>query len=111
MAPKVLPAVHHYQGKDHIFDQVNIAHDVNSIFSARVRMPAGGYRIFEQTEAMYVVDVNSGPYAAKEKQEDNSLKTNLEAAREIAKQLRLRDIGGIIVVDFIDQIGRASCSE
>jgi ribonuclease G len=51
---------------------------------------------------MYVVDVNSGPYAAKQKQEDNSLKTNLEAAREIAKQLRLRDIGGIIVVDFID---------
>ena len=62
----------------------------------------GGYLIFEQTEAMYVVDVNSGPYAAKQKQEDNSLKTNLEAAREIAKQLRLRDIGGIIVVDFID---------
>lgn len=62
----------------------------------------GGYLIFEQTEAMYVVDVNSGPYAAKERQEDNSLKTNLEAAREIAKQLRLRDIGGIIVVDFID---------
>ncbi|HLR89619.1 MAG TPA: Rne/Rng family ribonuclease [Balneolaceae bacterium] len=102
MAPKMLPAVHHYKGKDHIFDHVNIAHDVNSIFSSRVRMPSGGYLIFEQTEAMYVVDVNSGPYAAKEKQEDNSLKTNLEAAREIAKQLRLRDIGGIIVVDFID---------
>src|SRR5699024_3245967 len=72
------------------------------IFSPRVRMPSGGYLILEQTEAMYVVDVNSGPYAAKQKQEDNSLKTNLEAAREIAKQLRLRDIGGIIVVDFID---------
>jgi hypothetical protein len=65
-------------------------------------MPSGGYLIFEQTEAMYVVDVNSGRYAAKKVQEDNSLKTNLEAAREIAKQLRLRDIGGIIVVDFID---------
>ena len=62
----------------------------------------GGYLIFEQTEATYAVDVNSGPYAAKQKQEDNSLKT-LEAAREIAKQLRLRDIkAGIIVVDFID---------
>src|SRR5690606_10813055 len=65
-------------------------------------MPSGGYLIFEQTEAMYVVDVNSGRYAAKRDQEENSLKTNLEAAREIAKQLRLRDIGGIIVVDFID---------
>lgn len=102
IAPKMLPAVQLYKGKDHIFDHTNIGHDVNSIFSPRVRMPSGGYLIFEQTEAMYVVDVNSGPYAAKEKQEDNSLKTNLEAAREIAKQLRLRDIGGIIVVDFID---------
>lgn len=102
IAPKMLPAVQLYKGKDHVFDHVNIGHDVNSIFSPRVRMPSGGYLIFEQTEAMYVVDVNSGPYAAKEKQEDNSLKTNLEAAREIAKQLRLRDIGGIIVVDFID---------
>ncbi len=102
IAPKMLPAVQLYKGKDHVFDHVNIGHDVNSIFSPRVRMQSGGYLIFEQTEAMYVVDVNSGPYAAKEKQEDNSLKTNLEAAREIAKQLRLRDIGGIIVVDFID---------
>lgn len=102
IAPKMLPAVQLYKGKDHIFDHVNIGQDVNSIFSPRVRMQSGGYLIFEQTEAMYVVDVNSGPYAAKEKQEDNSLKTNLEAAREIAKQLRLRDIGGIIVVDFID---------
>src|SRR6056297_1064491 len=102
IAPKMLPSVELYKGRDHVFDHVNIAHDVNSIFSPRVRMPSGGYLIFEQTEAMYVVDVNSGPYAAKERQEDNSLKTNLEAAREIAKQLRLRDIGGIIVVDFID---------
>ncbi|MDX1640412.1 MAG: Rne/Rng family ribonuclease [Balneolaceae bacterium] len=102
IAPKMLPAVQLYKGKDHIFDHTNIGHDVNSIFSPRVRMPSGGYLIFEQTEAMYVVDVNSGPYAAKERQEDNSLKTNLEAAREVAKQLRLRDIGGIIVVDFID---------
>jgi ribonuclease G len=102
IAPKMLPAVQLYKGRDHIFDHVKIGQDVNSIFSPKVRMQSGGYLIFEQTEAMYVVDVNSGPYAAKEKQEDNSLKTNLEAAREIAKQLRLRDIGGIIVVDFID---------
>lgn len=102
IAPQMVPNVQHYKGKEHIFDFMKIAHDVNSIFSPRVRMKSGGYLIFEQTEAMYVVDVNSGPYAAKQKQEDNSLKTNLEAAREIAKQLRLRDIGGIIVVDFID---------
>lgn len=102
VAPQMIPNVELYNGKEHIFDYMSIAKDVDSIFSPRVRMPSGGYLIFEQTEAMYVVDVNSGPYAAKEKQEDNSLKTNLEAAREVAKQLRLRDIGGIIVVDFID---------
>ncbi|WP_421774916.1 Rne/Rng family ribonuclease [Gracilimonas sp.] len=102
IAPQMVPNVELYKGKEHIFDFMKVAHDVNSIFSPRVRMKSGGYLIFEQTEAMYVVDVNSGPYAAKKKQEDNSLKTNLEAAREVAKQLRLRDIGGIIVVDFID---------
>ncbi len=102
IAPQMVPNVELYKRKEHIFDFMKISEDVNSIFSPRVRMKMGGYLIFEQTEAMYVVDVNSGPYAAKERQEDNSLKTNLEAAREIAKQLRLRDIGGIIVVDFID---------
>jgi ribonuclease G len=102
IAPQMMPNVEMFKGKEHIFDHVGISEDVNSIFNPRVRMKMGGYLIFEQTEAMYVVDVNSGPYAAKQKQEDNSLKTNLEAAREIAKQLRLRDIGGIIVVDFID---------
>lgn len=102
IAPHMVPNVELYKRKEHIFDFMKISEDVNSIFSPRVRLKMGGYLIFEQTEAMYVVDVNSGPYAAKERQEDNSLKTNLEAAREIGKQLRLRDIGGIIVVDFID---------
>ncbi len=91
-----------YKGSEHVFDYMKISQDVESIFSPRVKMPSGGYLIFEQTEAMYVIDVNSGRYAAKKHQEDNSLRTNLEASREIAKQLRLRDIGGIIVVDFID---------
>jgi len=102
ISPELEKAVKLYKGRDHIFDSFNISNDVASIFSDRVKMPSGGYLIIEQTEAMYVVDVNSGPYAAKDQQEDNSLKTNLEAAREIAKQLRLRDLGGIIVVDFID---------
>jgi len=102
IAPSLLPNIELYKGSGHIFDHMRIMQDVESVFSPRVKMPSGGYLIFEQTEAMYVVDVNSGRYAAKKAQEDNSLKTNLEAAREIAKQLRLRDIGGIIVVDFID---------
>lgn len=102
IAPDMVKNIELYRGKEHIFEHMKIARDVESIFSPRVKMPSGGYLIFEQTEAMYVVDVNSGRYAAKKAQEDNSLRTNLEAAREIAKQLRLRDIGGIIVVDFID---------
>lgn len=102
IAPNLLSNIELYKGNAHIFDHMRIMQDVESVFSPRVKMPSGGYLIFEQTEAMYVVDVNSGRYAAKKAQEDNSLKTNLEAAREIAKQLRLRDIGGIIVVDFID---------
>jgi ribonuclease G len=102
IAPSMLPNLVLYNGSEHVFDHMKIMQDVESVFSPRVKMPSGGYLIFEQTEAMYVVDVNSGRYAAKKAQEDNSLKTNLESAREIAKQLRLRDIGGIIVVDFID---------
>ncbi|MEX2397386.1 MAG: Rne/Rng family ribonuclease, partial [Balneolales bacterium] len=102
VAPSMVPSIQLYKGSEHVFDYMKIGKDVDSVFSPRVKMPSGGYLIFEQTEAMYVVDVNSGRYAAKKNQEDNSLKTNLEAAREIAKQLRLRDIGGIIVVDFID---------
>jgi ribonuclease G len=62
----------------------------------------GGHLIIEKTEAMYVIDVNSGKYARSKDQETNSLKTNLEAAREIVRQIRLRDLGGIIVIDFID---------
>ena len=102
VAPNMVPNIELYKGSEHIFDHMKISREVDSVFSPRVKMPSGGYLIFEQTEAMYVVDVNSGRYAAKREQEENSLKTNLESAREIAKQLRLRDIGGIIVVDFID---------
>src|SRR5699024_5208577 len=69
VAPKMLPNVKLHKSRKHIFDYMGIAKDVDSIFSPRVRIPSGGYLIFEQTEAMYVVDVNSGPYAAKETQE------------------------------------------
>ena len=68
----------------------------------KVPLPSGGYLVIEHTEAMVVIDVNSGRYAKSKDQESNSLKTDLEASREIARQLRLRDIGGIIVIDFID---------
>ncbi|NTU53769.1 MAG: ribonuclease E/G [Chlorobiaceae bacterium] len=103
-APEMVKNVSLHQGKLPLFEGYGIAKDVESIFSRKVWLKSGGYIIIEHTEAMVVVDVNSGRYAAKREQEENSLKTNLEAAREIVRQLRLRDIGGIIVVDFIDMI-------
>ncbi|MBN1929020.1 MAG: ribonuclease E/G [Chlorobiaceae bacterium] len=103
-APDMVKNVSLYEGKLPLFEGYGIAKDVESIFSRKVWLKSGGYIIIEHTEAMVVVDVNSGRYAAKREQEENSLKTNLEAAREIVRQLRLRDIGGIIVVDFIDMI-------
>ena len=85
-----------------IFDTYGIEKEIETTLSRKVWLKSGGYIILEPTEAMMVIDVNSGRYAAKREQELNSLKTDLEAAREICRQLRLRDIGGIIVCDFID---------
>ena len=78
---------------------------IKSSFNKIIPLPSGGYLIIEQTEAMCVIDVNSGVHKAKKdlvESNDSILKTNTEAAKEIARQLRLRDIGGIIVIDFID---------
>ena len=85
-----------------IFDHYEIEKQIEQSMSRKVWLKSGGYLIIEHTEAMKVIDVNSGRYAAKREQELNSLRTNLEAAREICRQIRLRDLGGILVIDFID---------
>ncbi|MEJ7678785.1 MAG: ribonuclease E/G [Segetibacter sp.] len=85
-----------------IFDHYGITKQVKSAFGKTVNLPSGAYLIIEHTEALHVIDVNSGYKSVSNNQEENALQTNLEAAEEIARQLRLRDIGGIIVVDFID---------
>jgi len=85
-----------------IFDQYGITKQVKGSFGKTVNLPSGAYLIIEHTEALHVIDVNSGYKSISNNQEENALETNLEAAEEIARQLRLRDIGGIIVVDFID---------
>ena len=110
-APEMVKNVTFYQGKLPLFEGYGIAKDVESIFSRKVWLKSGGYIIIEHTEAMVVVDVNSGRYSAKREQEENSLKTNLEAAREVVRQLRLRDIGGIIVVDFIDMLDQKNAKK
>ncbi|HEY2725922.1 MAG TPA: Rne/Rng family ribonuclease, partial [Parafilimonas sp.] len=85
-----------------IFDQFGITKQVKAAFGKTVNLPSGAYLIIEHTEALHVIDVNSGYKSVSNNQEENAVATNLEAAEEIARQLRLRDIGGIIVVDFID---------
>lgn len=100
--PDLLEKIELYKSSSSIFDEFKIEEQVKTLMGRKVPLPSGGYLIIEHTEAMVVIDVNSGRYAKSKEQEQNSLKTDLEASREIARQLRLRDIGGIIVVDFID---------
>ena len=102
VSPQLLDKVEQYKDREPIFDNYGIEKEIATALSRKVWMKSGGYIIIEQTEAMVVIDVNSGRYAAKREQEQNSLRTNLEASREVARQLKLRDIGGIIVIDFID---------
>lgn len=101
-SPNLADKVEYYAGPEPLFDAFGIEKEVEKCYARKVSLPSGGYLIFDHTEAMVVVDVNSGRYAAQREQEMNSLITNLEALKEIARQIRLRDIGGMIVIDFID---------
>ncbi len=103
IAPDKVDIVKLYKGKRNIFEHFGIDKQIKSSFGKTVTIKSGVYLIIEHTEAMHVIDVNSGHRVKKEKdQEQNALEVNLESAVEIARQLRLRDMGGIIVIDFID---------
>ena len=102
IAPEKAGIVKMYNGKVPIFDNFNVTKQIKSSFGKTVNYGHGCYLIIEHTEAMHVVDVNSGNRTKENGQEQNALDTNLGAADELARQLRLRDMGGIIVVDFID---------
>ena len=102
-APQKADIVHLYKGKEPIFDYFNVTKQIKGFFGKIVTIRNGVYLVIEHTEAMHVIDVNSGHRVNKENsQEDNAFQVNIEAAKEIARQLRLRDMGGIIIVDFID---------
>ena len=90
------------KGKGAIFNKNKIEEQIEKTLKRKVWMKSGAHLVIEHTEAMVVIDVNSGRFIGKKDHETNSLKINLEAAREVARQLRLRDIGGLIVIDFID---------
>jgi ribonuclease G len=108
IAPDLVERVKLYEDTVPLFDKSKIEPEIRDLFKRRCELPSGGYIIVEPTEALVSIDVNSGRYTGKKDPEKTSLKINLEAAREIARQLRLRDVGGIIVCDFIDMETRSN---
>jgi ribonuclease G len=92
----------HYQGERPLFDLYSIEQEIEKAMSRKVELKSGGYLIFDQTEALTTVDVNTGSFVSGKNLSDTIFKTNLEAAQSIARQLRLRNLGGIIIIDFID---------
>src|SRR5581483_5075628 len=108
IAPELIERVKLYEDAVPIFDHANIEQELRDLFKRRCDLPSGGYLIIEQTEALVSIDVNSGRYTGKKDPEKTILRTNLEAAREVARQARLRDLGGIIVCDFIDMETKAN---
>ncbi|RXH44172.1 Rne/Rng family ribonuclease, partial [Streptococcus pyogenes] len=100
--PAVVERLTHYTGERPIFDLYNIEAEVERALSRRVDLKSGGYLMIDQTEAMTTIDVNTGGYVGARNFDDTIFKTNLEAAHTIARQLRLRNLGGIIIIDFID---------
>jgi ribonuclease G len=99
---KAVKPLYHYQGERPIFDFYNIEKEIERALSRKVELASGGYLIFDQTEALTTIDVNTGSFVSGKNLSDTIFKTNLEAAHSIARQLRLRNLGGIIIIDFID---------
>ncbi len=100
--PSLQSSVELYEGDEPIFDAYGIEMEVQRALSKKIWLKSGGYIVIEMTEALTAIDVNTGRYVGKRNLEETILKTNLEAVKEIAYQLRLRNIGGIIIIDFID---------
>ncbi|MCG6910447.1 MAG: Rne/Rng family ribonuclease [Deltaproteobacteria bacterium] len=100
--PSLKDSVELYEGREPIFDSYNLEGDISRALKRKVWLKSGGYIVIEHTEALVAIDVNTGRYVGKHNLEETITKTNLEAVKEIAYQIRLRDIGGIIIIDFID---------
>lgn len=100
--PEIVPVIEHYTGERPVFDIYNVEDEITKALERKVTLKSGGHLVFDQTEAMTTVDVNTGGYVGGKNLEETIFKTNLEAAQTISRQLRLRNLGGIIIVDFID---------
>ncbi len=101
-APELLPKVHLHTGDEPLFEAYGVEDEIAKALERRVPLPSGGNLVIDHAEALTVIDVNTGRFTRGKGLEDTITKTNLEAAREVVRQLRLRDIGGIIIIDFID---------
>lgn len=108
ISPELTGRVRAWKGPQAIFDAYNVEAEIEKSLERKVWLKRGGHLIIDQTEALVAIDINTGRFVGKRNQEETILKTNLEAAREVARQLRLRDVGGIIVIDFIDMESEAS---
>ena len=100
--PTVRGKIEHYVGERPLFDLHNVEPEIERALSRRVELKSGGYLIIDQTEALTTIDVNTGGFVGQRNFDDTIFKTNLEAAQSIARQLRLRNLGGIVIIDFID---------
>ncbi len=96
-----------YKGTEPLLVAMDIHKEIKAALNVKVNMPSGGYLFIQQTEALTVIDVNSGKFTSSATQDETILKTNIEAVHEIARQLRLRNIGGMVIIDFIDMVSRA----
>src|SRR5579872_84434 len=108
LGPQYLDRVQYYNSGRALFDDFRINEELQKLMKPKINLPSGGSIVIESTEALTVIDVNSGKFTGGRNLEDTIVKTNIEAASEIARQVRLRDIGGIIVVDFIDMASESS---
>jgi ribonuclease E len=104
VAPDLLPKLHKHQGKLPVFEHYRVVEQIHKALERKVWLPSGGSIVIDRTEAMTVIDVNTGKFVGKANLEETVVANNLEAADEIVRQLRLRDIGGIIIIDFIDML-------
>ena len=100
--PSLSPCLELYKGERPLFDMFNVEDDIEKALHRKVQLKSGGYLIIEQTEAMVTIDVNTGAFVGYRNLEDTIFKTNLEAASALARQLRLRNLGGMVIIDFID---------
>ncbi|HPM71242.1 MAG TPA: Rne/Rng family ribonuclease, partial [Smithellaceae bacterium] len=111
VTPRQVKILKHYKDKAPIFEKFQLEEQIRVIYQERVELKSGGYIIINPTEAMITIDVNSGRGSSKRNIEETAFKTNIEACEEIARQLRLRDLGGLIVIDFIDMMDKKHINE